>query len=97
MGKIFLNGLEEIANRNSNLIKEVRGRGLMTGMEFFKESDALLAMISIVKEGVLNNSCHNKEDTLIIMPPLIVQEEDIEEIIIRINQGIRNFKKIRSK
>ncbi len=97
MGKLFGKGLEEIASDNSDLIKEVRWRGLMTGMEFYKESDAMLGMISIIKEGVLQNYCGNKKDTLIIMPPLIVKKEEIEEIIVRMSQGISNLKKIRNK
>ena len=95
MGRLFLNGLEEIASDNPELIKEVRGRGLMTGMEFNQESDAMLGMISIIKEGVLNNYCGNKKDTLIIMPPLIVNKEDIEVILERISQAISNLKKIK--
>ncbi len=95
MGKLFLNGLEEIASDNPELIKEVRGRGLMTGMEFYKESDGMLGMLSIIKEGVLNNYCGNKKDTLIIMPPLIVNKEDIEVILERISQAMSNLKKIK--
>ena len=95
MGKLFLKGLEEIASDNSDLIKEVRGRGLMTGTEFYKESDAMLGMISIMKEGILNNYCGNKKDTLIMMPPLIVKKEEIEEILERIRRAISNLKKIK--
>ena len=95
MGKLFFKGLEEIASENSDLIKEVRGRGLMTGVEFFKESDAVFGMLNLVKEGVLNNYCGNKEDTLIIMPPLIVKKEEVEEILERIGRGISNLKKIK--
>ena len=92
MGKLFGKGLEEIADENSELIKEVRGRGLMWGMEFHSETYGQLAMLSIIKEGVLQNYCGNKKDTLIIMPPLIVKEEDIEEILKRIGEGVRKIK-----
>ncbi|MHA1491581.1 MAG: aminotransferase class III-fold pyridoxal phosphate-dependent enzyme [Promethearchaeota archaeon] len=95
MGKIFGKGLEEIAAENSELIKEVRGRGLMWGVEFFSESECQLGMLSIIKEGVLQNYCGNKKDTLIIMPPLIVQKEEIEDIIDRIRKGILNLRKIK--
>ena len=92
MGKLFSNGLEEIADDNSELIKGVRGRGLMWGMEFKKETFGQLAMLSIIKEGVLQNYCGNKKDTLIMMPPLVVNEEEIEEIIKRIGEGVRKIK-----
>ncbi|MFX1501546.1 MAG: aspartate aminotransferase family protein [Promethearchaeota archaeon] len=95
MGKLFGKGLEEIAEEDSEMIKEARGRGLMWGLEFNKEDDSLLAMVSIIKQGVLLNYCGNKKDTLIIMPPLIVKKEEIEEILERIRQGIINLKKIK--
>ncbi|MBY9015831.1 MAG: aspartate aminotransferase family protein [Candidatus Lokiarchaeota archaeon] len=95
MGKLFGSGLFEIAEMNSSLIKEVRGRGLMWGVEFYKETFGQLAMLSIIKEGVLQNYCGNKKDTLIIMPPLIVNDEDIKEILERIAKGIHNLKKLK--
>ncbi len=94
MGKLFSKGLEEIADDNSELIKEVRGRGLIWGMEFNSETFGQLAMLSIIKEGVLQNYCGNRKDTLIMMPPLIVKEEEIEEIIERIGKGVHNLKKL---
>ena len=46
---------------------------------------------------VLQNYCGNKKDTLIIMPPLIVKKEELEEILARINRGVLNLKKIKKK
>ncbi|MFX1391217.1 MAG: aspartate aminotransferase family protein [Promethearchaeota archaeon] len=94
MGKLFGSGLEEIAEDFSDLIKEVRGRGLMWGVEFYNEEYSQLGMISIIKDGVLLNYCGNKKDTLVIMPPLIVKKEEIDEILERIRKGIINLKKI---
>ena len=92
MGKLFGKGLEEIADDNSEIINEVRGRGLMWGMELNSETLGQLAMLSIIKEGVLQNYCGNKKDTLIMMPPLIVKEEEIEEILKRISEGVKKIK-----
>ena len=94
MGKLFGKGLQEIMNDNSGLIKEVRGRGLMWGVEFNSESLGQLAMLSIIKEGVLQNYCGNKNDTLIMMPPLVVKEEEIEEILKRIGEGVKKIKNL---
>jgi len=96
MGNLFGKGLKNIAEENSEVIKEVRGRGLMWGIELNSEKDGQIAMVSIIREGVLQNYCGNKEDTLIIMPPLISQKDDIEEIIGRIRKGIIRLKKIKN-
>ncbi len=97
MGRLFGNGLKEIANDFPTLIKEVRGRGLMWGVEFQNETLSQLAMISIIHEGVLQNYCGNKKDTLIIMPPLIVQKEDVNEILERIRKGIEHLNALQNK
>jgi len=94
MGKLFSKGLEEIADDNSEIINDVRGRGLMWGMEFNRETLGQLAMLSIIKEGVLQNYCGNKKDTLIMMPPLVVKEKEIEEILIRIGEGVKKIKNL---
>ena len=52
-------------------------------------------MLTIVKEGVLLNYCGNKKDTHIIMPPLIVKKEEIEEILDKIRSGISLLKKMK--
>ncbi len=95
MGKVFGDGLEDIKEMFPELIKEVRGRGLMWGVEFFKETDSQLAMLSIIKEGVLINYCGNKKDTQIMMPPLIVQVNELEDILSRIRIGIQKVKEIK--
>ncbi|MFX0011483.1 MAG: aspartate aminotransferase family protein [Candidatus Hermodarchaeota archaeon] len=95
MGKLFGDGLDRIVKENTDILKEVRGRGLMWGMEFFSEEDSQLGMLSIIKEGVLLNYCGNKKDTHIIMPPLIVQKQEIEDILSKIRLGISKLKKIK--
>ena len=93
MGILFGKGLKEIATDFSDYIKEVRGRGLMWGVEFYDEDDSLKSMLFSIQEGVLLNYCGNKKDTLIIMPPLIVTKNEIEDIINKIHQAISNLKK----
>ncbi|MBA7687480.1 Acetylornithine/succinyldiaminopimelate aminotransferase [subsurface metagenome] len=95
MGKVFQKGLEEIKAEFPDLIKEVRGRGLMWGVEFHSESDSQLAMLSIIKEGVLLDYCNNKKDTLKILPPLIVQKLDLDGILAKIRIGVDKLKNIK--
>jgi len=93
MGELFGNGLKSIQTEYPEFIKEVRGRGLMWGVEFYDENLCLKSMILCIQEGILLNYCGNKKNTLIIMPPLIVQKNEIEEIIVRIRNGIQKLKK----
>ena len=97
MGRVFQKGLEDIKAEFPDLIKDVRGRGLMWGIEFYNEMDSQLAMLSIIKGGVLLDYCDNKKDTLKILPPLIVKREELEEILSRIRQGLGQLKIIKDK
>ncbi len=96
MGAVFQKGLEKIKNEFPDLIKDVRGRGLMWGVEFYKEDDSQLGMLSIIKEGVLLDYCHNKKDTLKILPPLVVQKRELDEILSRIRGGVAKLKKLKT-
>ena len=95
MGRIFQKGLEEIKGDFPELIKDVRGRGLMWGVEFYNETDSQLAMLSIIKGGVLLDYCNNKKDTLKILPPLIVQKHELVDIISKIHNGVANLKNLK--
>ena len=97
MGRLFGKGLEELQEEFSDLIKEVRGRGLMWGIEFYKESDSQLAMLYIIKGGVLLDYCGNKKDTLKILPPLIVQKEELNEILGILHNGISNLRSLKNR
>ncbi len=95
MGKIFKKGLEEIKDEFPDLIKDVRGRGLMLGVEFCDEMFSQLTMLSIIKEGVLLDYCDNKKDTIKILPPLIVKKHELDIILSKIRSGIAKLKKIK--
>ncbi|MHA2391211.1 MAG: class-III pyridoxal-phosphate-dependent aminotransferase [Promethearchaeota archaeon] len=95
MGHIFQKGLEDIKDEFPDLLRDIRGRGLMWGVEFHNESDSQLGMLSIIKEGVLLDYCNNKKDTLKILPPLIVQIHELETILEKIRIGVEKLKKIK--
>ena len=72
MGKKFLNGLEELKSKHA-IIREVRGKGLMIGVELkFEVKDILMEGI---KNGLL--LLYSGRNILRFLPPLVISEEDI--------------------
>jgi len=72
MGEKFSNGLEELKSKHS-IIREVRGKGLMIGVELkFEVKDILMEGI---KNGLL--LLYSGRNILRFLPPLIISEEDI--------------------
>jgi predicted acetylornithine/succinylornithine family transaminase len=85
LGKYFLEGLKDLKRRYS-FIKDVRGKGLLVGMEL--DLDGKEIVTACLKEGFLINC--TVETVLRFMPPLIVSEEEID-LLLRALDGI--FKK----
>lgn len=84
MGDYFMKGLEQI--RNSK-IKEVRGKGLMIGLEFYPNAGGARSYCYRLKErGILCKDTH--EHTIRFAPPLIIQKEEVDWALSRIEQVI---------
>lgn len=73
MGKIIRAGLEKIARDYPHLVKEVRGRGLMVGMDLNRPGAGVVARCR--EMGLLINCTH---DTVIrMLPPLVITKREI--------------------
>jgi acetylornithine/LysW-gamma-L-lysine aminotransferase len=76
MGKKFRDGLEELKEKHT-MIREIRGKGLMIGIEMkFEVRDILMALI---KKGVL--MLYSGRNILRILPPLVISEEDVTKVL----------------
>jgi len=74
VGRYFLEALQQI---RSSLIKEVRGRGLMIGLELFQEAGGARRYCErLMSLGLL---CKETHDNIIrFTPPLIIKKEEID-------------------
>jgi len=76
MGKIFREGLEKLKEKHT-MIRVIRGKGLMIGIEMkFEIKDILMELI---KEGVL--MLYSGRNILRILPPLVISEDDITKVL----------------
>ena len=76
MGKIFMEGLERLKEKHK-IIREVRGKGLMIGMELkFEVKDILFEGI---QKGVL--LLYSGKNIIRLLPPLVITEEDITKVL----------------
>ncbi len=82
LGGNFLAGLQAIA---SPLIKEVRGKGLLIGIEVYpKRIQARRVCEALMEKGILSKETH--ETVIRFAPPLVVTEEQIDWAIAQIRQ-----------
>jgi acetylornithine/N-succinyldiaminopimelate aminotransferase len=75
-------------------IKDVRGKGLMLGMELDERVSGREVVLSLLEKGfVINCAGHN---TLRFVPPLIIQKEDIQKLIKALENELADITKSHS-
>lgn len=87
IGGYFRMRLDELSRKHS-FIKEVRGAGLMIGMELEVPGKQLVA--DAMAEGLLINCTHDV--VLRFLPPYILTEQDVDRTIAGLAKILKNFK-----
>ena len=87
LGEYFLDKLKALAEY-SELIKEVRGMGLMIGMELKKPVAADVVMAALKDYLVINKV---SDYVLRFLPPLIINKKDIDTLVAWFNKNLKNF------
>jgi len=77
MGEYFMEKLEQLKEKFPDLIKEIRGKGLLLGMELTREGDGIVK--ACLDKGILINCTSG--NVLRFIPPLIVQRKDIDQLV----------------
>ncbi|TDA31909.1 MAG: acetylornithine transaminase [Hadesarchaea archaeon] len=77
-GRYFMKALEELKGDHPS-VREVRGKGLMLGMELDGEDKAERVVMGALEEGFLINVTAGK--VLRFLPPLVVEEAHIDALV----------------
>ena len=91
IGKIFMDGLSAIQKKN-NLIGDVRGKGLMIGIELVKDQkkktpakkEAKEITLKLLKKGVIMGLGGFYGNVLRLQPPLVISEEQANQVLERL-------------
>jgi len=85
MGEKFLRGLNDLKSKHK-IIREVRGRGLMIGVELkFEVKDILMEGI---KKGLL--LLYSGRNILRLLPPLVISDEDVTKSLQILDELLTN-------
>jgi predicted acetylornithine/succinylornithine family transaminase len=77
MGSYFIERLEQLHTAFPNHIEEVRGKGLLIGMQLTREGGPIVT--TCLEKGILINCTAG--NVLRFLPPLTVQQKDIDKLI----------------
>jgi len=78
VGEKLLRGLRQVQAEYPDFIQEVRGRGLMIGVEFHEADFGELTITNMIQRGVIAAYTLNNPKVIRMEPPLILTERDAE-------------------
>lgn len=81
VGKYFLNGLKEAAIGHEDKILEIRGIGLMIGIEFHKDEIGYEVSKGMFDNGVLVAGTLVNSKTIRVEPPLTISYDEVDQVI----------------
>ncbi|MCA0360695.1 MAG: aspartate aminotransferase family protein [Armatimonadetes bacterium] len=93
MGEKMMLGLREIQARH-DLLSEVRGQGLMIGVEFAMDEVGELAIAQMVKRGMIAAYTLNNPRVIRLEPPLIVTEAQIDRALGILDEAVTETEEI---
>ncbi|MGL5206324.1 MAG: aspartate aminotransferase family protein [Acidaminococcaceae bacterium] len=88
-GAYLKKGLEEIQRDYPSVIKEVRGRGMMIGIELAKEGAGGMLMSLMIDSNILIAYTLNNPKVIRMEPPLIMPIEVIDQVLTAFRKAIQ--------
>ncbi|NLN75098.1 MAG: aminotransferase class III-fold pyridoxal phosphate-dependent enzyme [Armatimonadetes bacterium] len=81
LGEKLLSGLQAVRSKYPWLIKNVRGKGLLAGIEFAEEDIAALVIAGCGRRDLLAAYSLNNPKVVRVEPPLIIPEDELDRAI----------------
>lgn len=81
VGGMLGSGLEKLSCEHPDVIAEVRGTGLIWGLEFATPGAAGAALIEFAQLGLLVSPCLSSNSTIRLLPPMVASPEQIEKAL----------------
>lgn len=80
LGELMLAQFQQVGARHDDLILDVRGKGLMIGVEFRMDEVGELVVAQLMKRGVCVAYALNNPRVLRFEPPFIISESQISQV-----------------
>ena len=87
MGDRFGDGFAELHARHPGLLAGHHGIGLMQALDTHSSGHCLALMMAALDEGVLAIWANNHQETLLVMPPLVITPDEVDEVLRRLGRA----------
>ena len=92
MGERFMNGLQALKDSYPEIVTDVRGKGLMLGMEFAEESIGPRMVYQLRRNGVITIYTFNNPRIIRIMPTLVITEEEVDFVLEAMDKSLTEIR-----
>jgi len=92
MGERFMEGLHVLQEQYPELVIDVRGRGLMLGMEFPEDSIGPRMAYQLRQNGVISIYTFNNPRIIRIMPTLVITEEEVDFVLAAFDASLKEIR-----
>lgn len=93
MGDFIGNAIEELAEKHGGLIREVRRKGLMIGLEYTHDIMGPLMSFFLGTNGVMAIFSANNPKVMRLMPPVVISQEEAERLISALDRSMASVKR----
>lgn len=91
MGRLLLDGLQALAVRHPEVIAEVRGRGLMAGVQYREDSMGPRMSWHLARHGVLAVYTGNDPSVMRLMPSLVITAEEVRFLLGAVERAVADL------
>lgn len=88
LGEYLMGKLQEIARSRPDMIQEVRGKGLLVGIQFSHEDIAGLVIAGLAQRGIIAAYTLNNPQVIRFEPPLVVSEQQLDRAVQALEESI---------
>jgi putrescine aminotransferase len=88
MGKRFAAGFDELVARRPDQLAGHRGLGLMRALDTHSDAMGLELTKQCFAHGLLAIFAFNRQATLQVMPPLVISEAEVDEVLERLGAAV---------
>jgi putrescine aminotransferase len=81
VGAALARGLERLALAHAGVVTDVRGAGLLRGLELATPGIAGAVLVELARRGVLVSPCLSAPRTLRLLPPMVTTDEQLDRAL----------------
>jgi putrescine aminotransferase len=91
-GEYFIQQLQDIAARHSDIYTDITGKGLLIGQHFVNDDIGYAVASGLFKRGVLISGTLNNSRVIRVEPPLVITRAEIDTILNRLEDTLHELR-----